>query len=443
MCTVYTLRWGKVEMASSWASFSDLGAWRCRITRWITGAGDWWLVTASSAPSVPSVPVSMISVSITLRAKEPQVCQVCQVPMCHRNPVASSQSASLIQKLHSTSHPRCSIHVVIIGHHVSEIFWDILRWHMLVTICHLCRTFRCSLLNAAGLWSPATLVKPDQSHGTSQRSWNPGSFSHEIMTKTLDTSNTLSNHYHTPVKIGNIGNDSQASGFVEVLLRMLRFQRLAQSELSQSEQPSCHGTTMDPQDRKNHDFNFQGNTSLFHVVSCNVQALLAFFPGADVSGIWSPRFHMVSWCFMAVTTCDQPVTSWGSQQRRTTSVCNAAEPWRVDGCKLFIYWNEWRRCHLSISTWAISIHFQFIQIPDLNFPEVSQSKCYYLDFSQDYWRVHIDSIEHIWTLLNMIELLVCTCQGRVQADVVSFNTALTACEGGEEFGMAIDSESTT
>ena len=229
-------------------------------------------------------------------------------------------------------------------------------------------------------------------------------------------------------------------GFLEVLLRMLRFQRLAQSELSQSEQPSCHGTTMDPQDRKNHDFNFQGNTSLFHVVSCNVQALLAFFPGADVSGIWSPRFHMVSYGFMAVTTCDQPVTSWGSQQRRTTSVCNAAEPWRVDGCKLFIYWNEWRRCHLSISTWAISIHFQFIQIPDLNFPEVSQSKCYYLDFSQDYWRVHIDSIEHIWTLLNMIELLVCTCQGRVQADVVSFNTALTACEGGEEFGMAIDFE---
>ena len=127
MCTVYTLRWGKVEMASSWASFSDLGAWRCRITRWITGAGDWW--QRHQRHRCPSVPVSMISVSITLRAKEPQVCQVCQVPMCHRNPVASSQSASLIQKLHSTSHPRCSIHVVIIGHHVSEIFWD----DMLVT----------------------------------------------------------------------------------------------------------------------------------------------------------------------------------------------------------------------------------------------------------------------------------------------------------------------
>ena len=79
-------------------------------------------------------------------------------------------------------------------------------------------------------------------------------FSHEIMTKTLDRLSNHSNHYHTPVKIGNIGNNSQASGFVEVLLRMLRFQRLAQSELSQSEQPSCHGTTMDPQDRKKSRF---------------------------------------------------------------------------------------------------------------------------------------------------------------------------------------------
>lgn len=351
----------------------------------------WWLVTASSAPSVPSVPVSMISVSITLRAKEPQVCQV---PMCHRNPVASSQSASLIQKLHSTSHPRCSIHVVMY-----------LRYSKMTYACHLCRTFRCSLLNAAGLWSPATLVKRDQSRGTSQRSWNPGSFSHEIMTKTLDIPGyTIKSHQITIIHLSRLET-------LETTLKLQQLQVLLRfcwgcwgcwgfSVYSQNwaKASNHHGTTMNPQDRKKSRFQI---SKKYLIVSC------CFMQCTSSASIFPRRRrfrHMksqVSYGFMAYgdhmwPACDILRLSTETYNQRLQR-CRAVESGWLQALHLLKRMKAMPPFDLNMS------HFHPFPIHPNPRPELSWSFAKQMLLSRLFSRLLTSAHRFYWTYLNVIE----------------------------------------